>query len=421
MRRKLVLVATLVIAPFASVAFADAPAVSNGPASGSIAVASSGPVRFWGFGLDWSFWDDNTLNTASYRNDIANLFLPRWDIGEVAFRGTPFHSLSLGGRFVVTRALTGYDDTGYSGQNSGGPITPCSNLTPSANGTVDVTKVQRCNYGNNPDRTDYSDVLLSLSNPSIATIPKLGININPSITLTLPASAQSQLATLQAGLGFGLGLNRSFLGGKVNLAYVVGFTKYFHRYTTANYSNGSTSNANGSLSTNNPNVDLSQVASNDANFLADPGRDTSVGGYNSSYALRQIFLLSINPTERLGISALYIMSDAWAYPIDSSCLTTLNGQVQDLCAAGQQVAQGSGASIVTNGSAHKRGQQIFWLTVGYQLLDWLNVNVAWYTGSLRTFDDGSPRQPFISTNYDAFTSVSLGATITLEKLAAKAF
>jgi hypothetical protein len=129
-----------------------------------------------------------------------------------------------------------------------------------------------------------------------------------------------------------------------------------------------------------------------------------------------IFGVDFAPTEKLSFSALYILIDAFAYA--APCNITFNGMPLNVCANGDAVAANSGSNILRVG--HK-DTQVLWLTAGYQVLDWLNLNIAWINWAPQRKPDGSIRQPFISTNYDAFTTVSFGATVSIEKAAGKIF
>ena len=59
------------------------------------------------------------------------------------------------------------------------------------------------------------------------------------------------------------------------------------------------------------------------------------------------------------------------------------------------------------------------LAVSYQALDWLGISLAWINWAPMQKLDSSYRQGIISTDYDAFTTIQLGATITIDKLVAR--
>ena len=85
-------------------------------------------------------------------------------------------------------------------------------------------------------------------------------------------------------------------------------------------------------------------------------------------------------------------------------------------ARARRLAQNSGSNVLRQGHADS---QIFWATVSYQALDWLGVSLSLITASPQRHPDGTPRQPFLSVDYNAFSQVSFGATVSLEKAAAK--
>jgi hypothetical protein len=271
--------------------------------------------------------------------------------------------------------------------------------------------VQRCPYNQN-HRWDYGDIWFTLGNPKIYTIPKLLININPSIRFVVPTSLESQYQTLLLGLTGTLGVSRDFWGDKFTLGYSFGFTKNFHRYTTPQGQNDSL-NGDSQVGYAN-NYDVSNAIS--PGDALNPFNQTSAGARNTSYGFTHIFSASLNPNDKWSITVLYILTDAFHYPTPDTF--PVNGQDYNTYNSGMAVAANSGTEILKTGHVDN---QWFWATVGYQALDWLNLSVALITISPQRFPDGSLRQPFISTNYDAFSQLSFGATVSLEKAAARLF
>src|SRR5262249_23628588 len=110
--------------------------------------------------------------------------------------------------------------------------------------------------------------------------------------------------------------------------------------------------------------------------------------------------------------------DAFTY--DHSCatsnVTTTDGVPYDTCTAGDRVAANSGASLAR--PSH-RDSQVFWATLSYQPLDWLGISLAWINWAPMQYLNRKYRQGIISTDYNAFTTIQLGATITVDKLAAR--
>lgn len=391
-----------------------APAAAHAQAqpAGDIVSGKSEKVRFYGFAMDYSLYDATSLNAVNYTNEISMYFLPRWNLGRLWMKSTPFERLAISGRFVLAYDPVGYDEGSYAAGSDLGPAQPCSNLTPSTNGgVIDASQVKRCDYPQN-HRWDPGDIWLTISNARIVTIPKVGINISPSIRFVLPTSKQSQYQTLQLGLTGGLRADRSFFGDKFGLSYTLLATKNFHRFTSPVGQETSFGTADPQIGYS-ENYHLSNALAPGGG--ADPFNATSFSR-NSSYGFTHIFGIDINPTDKLSFSILYILVDNFRYPWPDNDTITVNGQPHDLQEAGQKVAANSGSNVLRQGHADS---QIFWATVGYQALDWLNVSLSLITASPQRHPDGTPRQPFLSVDYNAFSQVSFGATVSLEKAAAK--
>src|SRR6185503_14927247 len=125
-------------------------------------------------------------------NSIYQLFEPSWSLGKVAFpKASPFSRLSIGMRWPLTYTLAGYDPTAVTPDNSHGTPTPCSDLTPSENGSINASQVQRCPYSNTY-RATPGDLSITVSNPGIVTIPAVGVRFNPGIRFTVPLSYESR-------------------------------------------------------------------------------------------------------------------------------------------------------------------------------------------------------------------------------------
>src|SRR6185369_6411838 len=91
----------------------------------------------------------------------------------------------------------------------------------------------------------------------------------------------------------------------------------------------------------------------------------------------------------------------------------INGQPEDICQNGDQVAAASGSFLSRPGL--KMPQQILWVSLTYQPLDYLGFSLSWINWAPLYYDDGHTyRQGVVSTNYDAFTTISLGATVSID-------
>lgn len=392
---------------------AAAPAFAQAPPVGAVEGQNEKPLRFYGFAMDFSVYDSSGLNGTYYTNTLDFYFLPNWQVGRLLLKGTRFERLILGGRFVLSRPLSGFDE-GYFNQYSDlGPAKQCANLqTSTQGGIVDVNQVGRCDVPSNY-RWDYGDIVLSLIAPRVYTIPVLGININPGIVGTIPASAQSRYQTLRFALGGTLGLNRGFLG-RLNARYTFGFTKLFQQYTTPRASEDGAPLQNGFVAAN---YNLSQ--SFDASLVdattdirTNPYFFSTVGGRNPNFGLSHIFGLDITATEALSFSVMYILRQSFPYTVpcvvDYANLDGIN-----VCENGSVVAAKSGSDITLN---PQRVSQIFWVSAGYQINDWLNVSASLVTASPQKAPDNSYRQPFLYLNANGFSSVSLGASVSIDHI-----
>ena len=209
-----------------------APARGQAPAGRSTVAATDvkkdEKVRFYGFALDYAIYDGSALNGVNYSNSVDQYFMPSWNFGKVWFKGTRWERVGLGGRFVLSHALAGYDEASQSQYSDHGFAVRCSTIQTSSNGgRLDPSQVQRCQYGHNY-RWDYGDILLSLRAPRIYTVPKALINLNAALFGTIPTSIESRFQTLRFALSPSLGVNRTFLSDKITLGYSFTFTKVFH-------------------------------------------------------------------------------------------------------------------------------------------------------------------------------------------------
>jgi hypothetical protein len=374
--------------------------------------AASEDTALGGFDAELTLSDSSGLNTVgeNYRNELSLYFEPRWAAGRKLFHGQGvLGKLSLSGRFVLTRALSGTGDESFGSSVSSGPLTPCSPVIPSANGgVIDPTQVQRCRPQAADRRTDYSDVWLTAGLPRFATIPRTAIDVSASLRVALPTSLQSRFQTLRLGLTGTGGLSRAFLDGKLRLSYTLGLSENFHAFSTPGLDPGPGGPA-GDVG-GNPGGGLSGTGI--SNLYADPTR-VGQGGYNTSYSLANSLSAHYELNDRWSADVLYLWSDGFTY--SHRCVVDAGaGLVVDSCQTGAAVAGASGSSVESRG--HKRGQ-VFWVTASYSYRPWLNLSLAWVTWAPREKPDTSYRQPFVSVDYNSFTSVMLSATTSLEELA----
>lgn len=401
------LVRLAIVAAFApTIALAQQPTGNTTTTSNTVTAPKPEVARFGGFGFDFTMADSTSLNAVgqNYRNDLAWYFEPSWHVGARFAPTTRFKTFGIHLRFVVTEMLTGTDEAGFGPNANSGPQGTCSNITPGPGGTVDPTQVGYCNPQPNDRRTDYGDIWLTFSNPRIYTIPKIGVDINPSFRFYLPTSLQSRHQTLIMGIMPSLSVSRRFWKDRISLSYGFGVRKNFHQYTTAEvqYRPGDAAVLGG-----NP-TDGANGASF-ANRIGDPT------AFNGNFALMHSIVGGVKFHKQVSFSALYIIFNTQGYNPES-CVVDTQGMSIDTCANGDAVASSSGTRLDRPGW---RDQQVLWLTLSYQPWDYLGFALMYINWAPMQKPDGSYRQGVISTDYNAFTTLSLGATVSLDKVAAK--
>ncbi len=397
-------------------ALADAPGAPNTGSVTTIESSTSTRPNFYGLTFDLTTADGSGLNSVghNYRNDFVWYFEPAWNIGQMYLRGTRWRGLQLAARFSLTANVSGTDEANFNGISNAAPEGTCPGTTINDNGgTVAPGSVGYCNPASNNRRADYSDVWLTLRAPRVYTIPKIGVYVNPALRVILPTSLESQYQTLIMSLTPSIALGRTFWHDRIRVGYGFGFTKNFHRYTASQL----TPDTSGTASTAGGNLSDGPYGAGLSNFYLDPSRDGTIGGYNINYSLSHTISGGIQLSDKWSLDVLYVIIDSFTY--NHSCATanvTIDGAPYDTCSAGDRVAANSGATLAR--PSH-RDAQVFWATINYQALDWFGISLAWINWAPLQKLDSSYRQGIISTDYDAFTTVQLAATITVDKLVAR--
>jgi hypothetical protein len=384
--------------------------VARGQGAGLTVKASGAdkPPRFYGFTGEITFADASGLNGVgqNYRNDLTWYFQPRWQIGRMFLRGTRWAGLTLAARFIVTQNLTGVDPQNFSGNGGPSPMGTC--------GVLDPTTVGYCNYEQPARRTDYSDLWLTLAAPRIYTIPKLGLNLNPSLRFILPTSLQSRQANTVMSITAFLGLGRAFFNGKWRVGYSFGFNKWFQTQPT-----GSRPYSNGQVVVQGGNPWDGGAGANLANFLLDPTSGSAVdrsgeGTWNTNFTLQNIFSTGVQLHEKVSFDLLYFTGSSQG--VTGPCTVQVQGYTIDTCATGAAVASSSGTWLDRPGWRHS---QVLWASLDYNPLDWLTLTLAYITVAPMYHPNGTYQQAIISADYNAYTTVQLGATFAIDGIAAK--
>lgn len=380
-----------------------------GQSAGLSATTSAKPPRFYGLSFDFTVADGSGLNAVgqNYRNDLNFYFEPTWNFGRLYLSNIkPLRNMHLAARFIVTQNLAGVDETNRTGTINTGPQGTCSDVG-IMNGVVDPTTVGYCNPPGADRRTDYSDLWLTLRAPRIYTIPKVDIGINPQIRLIVPTSLQSRNAHLASTLTAFLGFGRAFFKGRLRLGYSFGFQKFFHTQTTQSF--GQTGNASTIAPGGNPWNAVTSTGS--ANFYSDPSRN---GQVNTNFSLMNIVSGGVQIHEKVSFDLLYFTIHGFAY--DQSCVIVVNGVPEDICQNGDAVAANSGSRLDRPGL---RQSQVLWGSLSYHALDWLTVTLSWINFAPMFNPDSTYRQGIFSADYNAFTTVMLGTTVSIDQFAAK--
>jgi hypothetical protein len=390
-------------------AAAPAAAQTAASATGQVSTAPAEQSNLGGFDVSLSFSDSTGLNAVgeNYRNELSLFIEPRWAVGKFYLKDKGFLSkLVLGGRLVLNRAIAGTDEGGFGNDVNAGPQGGCSNITPSANGgVIDPNQVAYCHPAPNSRRTDYSDIGVSAALPRLTTIPRIGVDVSPSVRFTLPISPQSRFSSLRLGTTASVGLGRAFVGDKLRLGYSFGFTKNWHKYTTAGLeSDGGTVAEQGGNS-------YSPIAGvSSSNLYADASR-VGMRGFNTSFSMSNSINAAYKINDDWSVDGLYMWTDGWSY--DHSCGVVIAGSDHNECDAGDVVAAGSDSDVTRRG--HRKGQ-VLWLTANYNWRPWLGFSLAWATWAPRQKPDSTFRQGIISTDYNSFTSVLLSASTSLDEV-----
>src|SRR5688572_19990411 len=356
--------------------------------------ATAGKVeapKYYGLHFDLGVYDSSGLNFVgqNYYNAFYLYLEPSWSIGAQfeSLRNTRWKNLTLAGRFIVTANVSGTDPGGFSGNANTNPLQPCSDINPSTNGgLVDPTTIERCNPAANSRRADYSDFWLTLRAPSIYKIPKLGININPSLRFIFPASEQSRYATLVTSITPMLGLGRSFWKGRLRAGFIFGVNKNIHLSQNPRTLQGQ--------------GPTSELGGNTYSGL-NGGRISEFGTrsdtVNTNFSLLSIISGGVQFSEKWSLDAFYIVSNAYAY--DQPCTETVAGMPVNLCAAGDAVASSSGSRISRPG---RRDFQTLWVSLGYQPWDYVGFSLSWINSAPMWNPDSSYRQGIFSFDYNGF-------------------
>ena len=114
--------------------------------------------------------------------------------------------------------------------------------------------------------------------------------------------------------------------------------------------------------------------------------------------------------KKLGVTAGYVIGSSFSYA--GACgLVSYNGVTTDPCANAESVAQSGWHQ--SSGGIDIRDSQTFLLSASYDVTNWASLYLQWVTAGPLRDQANNLYQPFISTNYNAFTNISLGFTVSI--------
>ena len=142
---------------------------------------------------------------------------------------------------------------------------------------------------------------------------------------------------------------------RFDIGYSFGFNKNFHRWTSPVGQDWAPDIGTGTVGYSPNYFVANSIIPNDPN----PFNSTGIGR-NASYSFQHIFNVDVRPLERLGVSVLYILSDAFKYTVPDTWTDPKTGITYNTYTAGTDVASNSGSNILRTGHADT---QIFWATL----------------------------------------------------------
>jgi hypothetical protein len=366
--------------------------------------------RFGGLHFDFTVANGSGLNAVgqNYRNDFTFYLEPSWSIGQMYLRNSKyFKNLTLAARLLVNQNVSGIDPGNFTGDVVSGPQGTCWDGNPSTTGgVVDAGSIPYCNPTPGPRRAAVSDLWLTLRAPAMFRIPKIDVTITPQFRVILPTSQQSQFQNLAMSLTGFLGLGRAFWKGRIRIGYSFGFNGFAR---TSYYASVNPSPIGAAAQGGNPWEPISNAGI--SNIYSDPSRL----GVDRATAFTVMNIVSggINFHPQVGFNLLYFTINGFLAP--QACQgPVVAGQQVDVCDTTARVAGASGIELSRPGA--QMPLQVLWASIGYEPLDYLGLTLSWINVAPMFYADGTYRQGVVSTDYNAFTTVMLGATLTVDAL-----
>jgi hypothetical protein len=361
-------------------------------------VGTKGKLRLFGFGGNISVYDSTGITgpAESYSNQLSFFFSPTWHIGKALLKDTWFNKMSMGARLVVSGELSG-NDPSFRGQlySSTSLFTPGAgglpdDLNPGFNGVV---RGAPANQINGTERIwTVSDLWYNVDLPSVYKIPVLGVGISANLRAVIPTSQLSRNNGLLFGLSPSLSLSRAWFKGKFSVAYIARFTKFWFDSAYPKYNAISdTVNVNGRQETT--------------------YQPSTTGAVNREWSVWNALNVNYNPTDKLSISALFLLIHTFGYPNSTNC-TVPGVPTANLCTDGQAVGD-----VVGPGQRVQVDSSWFQFSVGYDVLPWLNLGVGLSTFQNVRNNGLGFANPFLRTTPTVnATTIYAGPSINFETL-----
>ncbi len=375
-----------------------ATAETTATTSETVVATAANPARpkLYGFTFGVEVSDESSVNAEpeNYNNVLSLGLNVGWAAGKMIFKKGFWAPLSASLGWSLQQEVIGNSDLFRGPGGSADYIAEVPEgyvLAEQGGVLIDPNGVPRRVNGQEK-RINYSDVTLGLSHGKLAKLP-WKINMSGNMRFILPVSLSSRNASLITAWTTGLGFRKTFLKeDKLSVGYNLGFTKYFHRYTT-------------------PGIHYSGTDAEIYGQVISPAEFIEHGGFrNAEFGFRNGISVGYQINEKLSASTSYSLNTTFSYAIDQCDVVLSDGTTYDTCASTSRVGD-------ADSGRGRRDSQVFTIGADYQLKDWVGLSLGLTTGSpVRTADGHGIRQPFFSTTRNGFTSIGLSASFAIDQL-----
>jgi hypothetical protein len=349
---------------------------------------------------------------ANFEPESANLELSwqlkvGWSFGKLFWPKKWAKGLVLSARIEVNHEPVGYSDlyrTPY--MSSDYKFAAAENLPIGDRGYFisqnSISSVPRTQQS--ADRTGrLTDLKFTLAHPTLYKIPKTDIAFDGMIRLMVPTSTSSLNSTLMLALTFALGASRDFSWkvGKtkqtLSLAYIFGFTKYFHRYKTGQ-------------------IDYldDRTWTSQEGVVYDSTTTYNREARNPAFAWSNDVSLTYDFYKNWSLGIGYQTLSYRTYTLDDNCSYQYNpndpGAVTNICQTMEDWIPGYESRGI-------RDFHEFEASLGYQATKYLKLTLAMSTlAPMRKPNSEDIQQPIFVTDRNGYSSIVLTAQFAIDKL-----